>query len=169
MQSTVFQNKRILFICRETYSKPLWFLARDLAKENTVGALLSDRKLHDDLVKTVHSADSLFRVILHDGLDVNVDIPEAAMSRAVVPCCVQLLVENAIKHNIIRADEPLQISIRVEDDNVVVSNNRIPKLTKPVSTGLGLKYIRQQYQDLAGKSVTILEEERRYTVKIPLL
>ena len=36
--------------------------------------LLSDRALHDDLVKTIHSADSLFRVILHDGLDINVDI-----------------------------------------------------------------------------------------------
>ena len=49
-------------------------IAKVQSKENTVGALLSDRTLHDDLVKTVHSADSLFRVILHDGLDVNVDI-----------------------------------------------------------------------------------------------
>ena len=49
-------------------------LAKVQSKDNTVGILLSDRKLHDDLVKTVHSADSLFRVILHDGLDVNVDI-----------------------------------------------------------------------------------------------
>ena len=49
-------------------------IAKVQSKDNTVGILLSDRKLHDDLVKTVHSADSLFRVILHDGLDVNVDI-----------------------------------------------------------------------------------------------
>ena len=49
-------------------------IAKVQSKDNTVGVLLSDRKLHDDLVKTVHSADSLFRVILHDGLDVNVDI-----------------------------------------------------------------------------------------------
>lgn len=48
-------------------------IAKVQSKNNTVGVLLSDRKLHDDLVKTVHSADSLFRVILHDGLDVNVD------------------------------------------------------------------------------------------------
>jgi phospholipid/cholesterol/gamma-HCH transport system substrate-binding protein len=48
-------------------------IAKVQSKDNTVGVLLSDRKLHDDLVKTVHSADSLFRVILHDGLDVNVD------------------------------------------------------------------------------------------------
>ncbi|MCQ2104276.1 MAG: MlaD family protein [Fibrobacter sp.] len=44
------------------------------SKDNTVGILLNDRALHDDLVKTVHTADSLFRVILQDGLDINVDI-----------------------------------------------------------------------------------------------
>lgn len=43
------------------------------SKDNTVGILLNDRTLHDDLVKTVHSADSLVRVILQDGLDINVD------------------------------------------------------------------------------------------------
>lgn len=43
-------------------------------KDNTAGILLNDRTLHDDLVKTLHSADSLFQIILHDGLDVNVDI-----------------------------------------------------------------------------------------------
>ena len=49
-------------------------IAKVQSKDNTVGILLSDRALHDDLVKTIHSADSLFRVILHDGLDFNVDI-----------------------------------------------------------------------------------------------
>ncbi|MCQ2101633.1 MAG: MlaD family protein [Fibrobacter sp.] len=44
------------------------------SKDNTAGLLLNDRALHDDIVKTVQSADSLFRIILQDGLDVNVDI-----------------------------------------------------------------------------------------------
>ena len=44
------------------------------SKDNTVGILLNDRTLHDDLVKTVHSADSLVRIILQDGLDINVDL-----------------------------------------------------------------------------------------------
>lgn len=43
------------------------------SKDNTVGLLLNDRALHDDIIKTVHSADSLFRIILQDGLDINVD------------------------------------------------------------------------------------------------
>lgn len=49
-------------------------IAKVQSTDNTVGTLLNDKTLHDDLVKAVHAADSLFRVILHDGLDVNVDI-----------------------------------------------------------------------------------------------
>ncbi len=124
--------------------------------------------LRDEMAFVEQYAD-LLKVRFPEGLDVQTDIPPEALSRSVVPCCVQLLVENAIKHNIVRADEPLQVRICVEDGCVVVSNNRIPKLTRPVSTGLGLKYIRQQYQDLAGKGIEVLEEEKRYTVKIPLL
>jgi phospholipid/cholesterol/gamma-HCH transport system substrate-binding protein len=44
------------------------------SKDNTAGILLNDRKLHDELVQTLHSADSLFQIILQDGLDINVDI-----------------------------------------------------------------------------------------------
>ena len=43
------------------------------SKNNTLGILLNDRKLHDDLSTTIHSADSLFRLIVRDGLDVNID------------------------------------------------------------------------------------------------
>jgi phospholipid/cholesterol/gamma-HCH transport system substrate-binding protein len=43
------------------------------SKNNTLGILLNDRKLHDDLSTTIHSADSLFRLIIRDGLDVNID------------------------------------------------------------------------------------------------
>jgi phospholipid/cholesterol/gamma-HCH transport system substrate-binding protein len=44
------------------------------SKDNTAGILLNDRALHDDLVQTLHSADSLFQIILQDGLDVNLDL-----------------------------------------------------------------------------------------------
>ena len=68
-----------------------------------------------------------------------------------------------------RPDKPLRISVRVEGDGVVVSNNRVPRLTRPASTGLGLQYIRQQYQDLSGKRITVLDDEQSYTVILPLL
>ena len=111
----------------------------------------------------------LLKVRFPEGLDVQVDIPEDAMSRSVVPCCVQLLIENATKHNAVLPDSPLHIKVGATATRVTVTNNRIPKLTKSASTGLGLQYIRQQYHDLSGKSVVVREDEQNYTVTLPLL
>ena len=125
-------------------------------------------RLRDEMAFVAQYVD-LLKVRFPEGLEVDVDIPESAMSRSVVPCCVQLLLENATKHNAVRPDKPLRISIRVEGDGVVVSNNRVPRLTRPASTGLGLQYIRQQYHDLSGKRITVLDDEQSYTVILPLL
>ena len=125
-------------------------------------------RLRDEMAFVAQYVD-LLKVRFPEGLEVDVDIPESAMSRSVVPCCVQLLLENATKHNAVRPDKPLRISVRVEGDGVVVSNNRVPRLTRPASTGLGLQYIRQQYHDLSGKRITVLDDEQSYTVILPLL
>jgi hypothetical protein len=125
-------------------------------------------RLRDEMAFVAQYVD-LLKVRFPEGLEVDVDIPESAMSRSVVPCCVQLLLENATKHNAVRPDKPLRISVRVEGDGVVVSNNRVPRLTRPASTGLGLQYIRQQYHDLSGKRITVLDDEQTYTVILPLL
>lgn len=103
------------------------------------------------------------------GVDIEIDIPEEDMSRHVVPCSVQLLIENALKHNAVSSDNPLKISIHSTRNSVVVTNNRIPRLTAPRSAGLGHKYLRQRYKDVAGKSIIVRENEERYSVILPLL
>ena len=125
-------------------------------------------RLRDEM-EFVRKYVDLLKVRFPEGLEVSVDIPEELMSRSVVPCCVQLLIENATKHNAVRPDKPLQIGIHADGDRIVVRNNRIPRLTKADSTGLGLQYIRQQYQDLSGQVITVLDEEDSYTVSFPLL
>ncbi|MCQ2061969.1 MAG: MlaD family protein [Fibrobacter sp.] len=71
----VMNNANALIANLEGVTKHLdELIAKVQSPDNTLGTLMNDKTLHDDLVKTVHSADSLFRVILHDGLDVNVDI-----------------------------------------------------------------------------------------------
>ena len=125
-------------------------------------------RLRDEM-EFVRKYVDLLKVRFPEGLEVSVDIPEELMSRSVVPCCVQLLIENATKHNAVRPDKPLQIGIHADGDRIVVRNNRIPRLTKAESTGLGLQYIRQQYQDLSGQVITVLDEEDSYTVSFPLL
>ena len=94
---------------------------------------------------------------------------EVAARRKIIPCALQLLVENAIKHNSFTADSPLRIQIRTTDDYVVVRNNRQPKLNQHPSTGNGQKYIRERYHDEIGKEIVVLEEPETYTVKLPLI
>ena len=103
------------------------------------------------------------------GFEVDIDVPEDLMSRMVLPCSIQLLIENATKHNAVIADNPLTIKVEAMGESIQVSNNIIPKITKIQSTGLGQKYIRQMYLDLTGKQIEIAEAENNYSVTLPLI
>ena len=111
----------------------------------------------------------LLKVRFPEGLEVIIDIPEEKMSRYVLPCSIQLLIENATKHNAVIPDNPLIIKVKTDGVNVSVSNNLIPKITKASSTGLGQKYIRQLYADLSGKQIDIEQTDNSYCVTLPLI
>jgi len=113
----------------------------------------------------------LMQVRFPTGLEVNIDVPEEDLQFHVVPCAIQLLVENAFKHNAISEDNPLVINIvsDAEARTVTVSNNLIPRLSPSSSTGLGQNYIRQQYSDLSTKPISIVSDQHQYRVTLPLL
>lgn len=125
-------------------------------------------QLRDELV-FVNLYVDLLKVRFPVGFDVKIDIPEEALARYVLPCSLQLLIENAIKHNTVTEINPLIINIVSDNTNVQVSNNIIPKVTVAQSTGLGQKYIRNQYQDISGKEIDIIKTDDRYCVTLPLL
>lgn len=112
---------------------------------------------------------SLLKVRFSEGLELNLDIAEEYMSCSIVPCSLQLLMENAVKHNTVNSSDPLVVRIYVEEDYLVISNNIRPKITNVASTGLGLKYLKKQYEDIAAKQITILNAGGNYIVKLPLL
>ena len=111
----------------------------------------------------------LLKVRFPEGLRMEVSVPEELKSRYVIPCALQLLIENATKHNAVTASNPLTIKIMAEGEKVTVCNVLIPKVSKSPSTGLGLKYMKQQYLDISGKTVDIEKSEERFCVTIPLL
>ena len=113
----------------------------------------------------------LLRVRFPKGFEVEVNIPEEDMGLRVVPCSIQLLIENATKHNAVRPADPLHIDICSNGDTVTVRNDVHPRLNSSSveSTGLGLKYIRQQYLDIASRDISICEEEKVFSVTLPLL
>lgn len=124
--------------------------------------------LRDEIV-FVNQYIDLLRIRFPEGFQVIIDIPDEAMTRFVPPCSIQLLIENATKHNAVDLTNPLTIKVKGQDDNIVVSNNIVPKMTKAASTGLGQQYIRQLYMDLCGKSIDIHKTEKEYSVTLPLL
>lgn len=124
--------------------------------------------LRDELVFVKLYID-LLKVRFPEGFDVEIDVDEEKMARFVPPCSIQLLIENATKHNAVSADNPLLVKVQTVGDNVNVSNNIVPKVTKSQSTGLGQKYISQLYMDLSGKTVNIAKTDTDYCVTMPLL
>lgn len=112
----------------------------------------------------------LLQVRFPDGFRVETDIADGALTRNIVPCSVQLLIENAIKHNVVEASSPLVIRITATADSVTVTNNLRPRLSPTASsTHVGLTYIRQQYLDLANLPIGIVRTGEEYRVTLPLL
>ena len=111
----------------------------------------------------------LMKVRFPEGLETEIDIDRNGPPHFIIPCSLQLLVENATKHNTISAAQPLKIRISIDGDFIQVTNNRNPKITSQPSTGNGQRYIRKRYRDEAGKEIVIEEDEHIYTVKLPLL
>lgn len=127
-------------------------------------------KLGDEIEFTRQYVD-LMMLRFPQGLTVNFELDDEALKMCTVPCAVQLLIENATKHNAIDRRNPLTIEVSASSSEkwLRVSNNLCPKLSPVNSTGKGLKYIKQQFLDISGKEILIEQDEMNYTVTLPLL
>ncbi len=111
----------------------------------------------------------LVQIRFPEGLVIEDGIGEEIPDGFIVPCTLQLLLENAIKHNAIGPDKPLIIRATTDGQSVSVWNNRIPKRTLAASSGIGLQYVRNQYRDLAGKEILVEDNPEFFRVTVPLL
>lgn len=98
-------------------------------------------------------------------------MPERATNpeSKVVPLSLQLLLENAVKHNMVTPNKPLHITIREDHGYLVVENNLQPKQIVKKSSGVGLSNIKQRYDLLTNKKVNINQEAKRFAVALPML
>ncbi|NRD23934.1 histidine kinase [Winogradskyella litoriviva] len=99
------------------------------------------------------------------------EIPDKATNpeSKVVPLSLQLLLENAVKHNMVTSSKPLHIKIYEDGNNLVVMNNLQPKQIVKKSSGVGLENIKQRYQLLSTRKVIINQREKDFAVAIPML
>lgn len=87
----------------------------------------------------------------------------------IIPLSLQLLLENAVKHNIISEDNPLKIRIYEENGFLLIENNINPKASLGKSTKIGLMNIRQRYGLITNRAVEITKENKIFKIKLPLL
>lgn len=102
-------------------------------------------------------------------LDVSIDIPEEKLDKKIVPLSLQILMENAIKHNVVSSSRPLKIDVSAANGRLVVSNNLQRKSQLSESTGIGLENIRNRYKLFGNGQVEVREDGSNFTVSIPLL
>jgi two-component system LytT family sensor kinase len=99
------------------------------------------------------------------------DVPDVVKNPEgkIVPLSLQLLLENAVKHNIVTSKKPLQIKVEEIDDMLLVSNNLQEKRVVNKSTGVGLQNITQRYDILTDREVVIEKTSDHFKVYLPML
>jgi two-component system, LytTR family, sensor kinase len=103
---------------------------------------------------------------LHIHIDPNT---EGVLEKDILPLSLQILFENAIKHNIISAQRPLTIEVSVENDMLIVKNNLQKKNQIQEGTGFGLQNIKNRYKLLCNKNVEVIITQQSFIVSLPLL
>jgi two-component system LytT family sensor kinase len=111
----------------------------------------------------------LLKTRFGDNLNINIRVADEKLQQKIVPLSLQILMENAIKHNIVSSAKPLSIDIIAENGKLIVSNNLQKKNQLIESTGIGLENIRNWYRLLGNRQVEVVEGPSWFTVSIPLL
>lgn len=121
--------------------------------------------------KFIESYAKLLETRHGEGFQLDIKIDPAFRDRQIPSLTLQLLVENAVKHNIISRQQPVKVLIHSLPEGSLVVENNLNKKTKPLgeSTGIGLSNIREKYRLLGHPEVNIGETNGHFIVKIPLL
>lgn len=99
-----------------------------------------------------------------------IDIPDAALDRYIPPLTVQLLVENAVKHNVFSKTNPMVVRIYIDDHGFFTVENTMRKReVKMGTTGVGLKNIADRFRQLTDRLPEFGENGNRFVARIPLL
>ena len=101
-------------------------------------------------------------------LRIDFDI-EPAPDERIVPLALQMLLENAVKHNGATRRTPLHIQVRREGDALLVRNNRVPLFEPAESRGVGLANIRERYRLARGAEVEVVDGRDTFEVRLPLV
>lgn len=118
-----------------------------------------------------HSYLYLMCIRYFDCINVNFDIDPQYLDYYIIPSALQILLENAIKHNVATLKNPLSIDIRTTKDAIEVTNKlqRRELHTVDTSSGVGLENLMEQYRLIFNKDISIVATECDFMVSLPLV
>jgi LytS/YehU family sensor histidine kinase len=117
----------------------------------------------------IHSYFFLQQIRYGASLTYSVRIPASVMNTFLPPLSFQIIVENAIKHNVINELKPLHIDITFEKNCILISNPIQAKTSKQRSTGIGLKNLKKRYALVSDIAPDFYVKNNRFFAKLPLI
>ena len=160
LNSLIFDNQQLASDFLQQLSKVYRYVLQHKEKETV--ALSTE-------LEFVDSYTFLLKTRFDSGIEVNIDLSEEAKEKQIVPATLQILVENAVKHNIVSSANPLVISITEYDSYLLLGNNVNKKAQVETSNKQGLENLKSLYSYLIDKPIDIVETNEIFTVKIPLI
>jgi LytS/YehU family sensor histidine kinase len=120
-------------------------------------------------IEFVKSYYYLLRVRFENNLNLEINVPKNVMDTQMPPLTLQLLVENAVKHNHVSKNSPLMVYITAQDNtHLIVTNSKTTKALNPSGFQIGLDNIRHRYSFFTKVPVTIKNEDQ-FSVHLPIL
>jgi LytS/YehU family sensor histidine kinase len=104
-----------------------------------------------------------------EGIQFTINVSDRAKEKGIAMVTLQMLIDNAIKHNIVRAATPLQITVCDDGDFLSIKNNKQIRKQLELSTKHGLHHLRTLYHYISATDVQINDTEEYFEVKLPLL
>ncbi|MEZ4721398.1 MAG: histidine kinase [Flavobacteriales bacterium] len=121
-------------------------------------------------MECIESYKFLLQMRFGENVRFDINIPEERLSDHIIPLSAQILLENAIKHNVVSTGKPLQIRMHIgTSGGLIVSNNLQKKSVVNGSTQTGLANIKSRYQLLTGQSVEVITTLEKFSVSLPLI
>lgn len=170
-------SPHFLFNCLNTISSLLY---KDLKKaEDFIRQLATTYQFTLDTQKQpiiplekeldfVRAYKYLLNVRFENLVQIKIDLSDRALNTVIPPMTIQLLVENAVKHNVISKDNQLRIHVYNTGHWLVISNNKTKKPAKTTSFRIGLENIKNRYMLLNKKDIQVKDEEE-FSILLPLL
>lgn len=122
-----------------------------------------------DEVRFITDYIEILQIRFGKGLQVSFDIEESDLQHQIVPMALQVLIENAVKHNVVSPATPLSINISSDGRQLTVSNNIIPRKNVEPCTGIGIKNLEKKYGIISDRNIEIIKDEQCFKVRLPLL